>query len=150
MTPYRTAAERPYYAPAFDRLKSFERADNLKTVPKSRIMRGVSIMNVVAFVGSIAGMSMTVGMVEGCALFTTKNVETVLDVAKVICIVANAESGDATVKSVCGIADAEDAAFHAVLNEHRTQARRFAASHGACEPQPTSSIVDAGAEAGRK
>jgi len=68
------------------------------------------------------------GSIAGCSLFTSKNVQTALDIAKVLCIVANAESDDQTVKTVCGIVDAEDAAFHAVLGEQRKAARRYSSS----------------------
>ena len=64
--------------------------------------------------------------VAGCTLFTPKNAETALEVGKALCIIANAQSDDQTVKTVCGILSVEDAAVRAILNEHRREARRYA------------------------
>jgi hypothetical protein len=79
---------------------------------------------------------MALGMLNAaaCSLFTSKNVSTALDVAKIACILANAESDDATVKTVCNILEAEDAALRTVLKEQRQASRRFAAA-SAKEPK---------------
>lgn len=90
------------------------------------------------------------GTVGGCSLFTAKNAQTVLDVAKVVCIVANSESDDQTIKTVCGIVAEEDAAFRTVLGEHRKAAQRFAQSRGACAPSVQTCDGGVCAEAGLK
>lgn len=75
----------------------------------------------------------------GCSQFTSEHVKTALEVGKVLCIVANAESDEATVKTVCNILDMEQEAFKSVLTENRKASRQYARKAGACAPAPTSS-----------
>jgi len=63
-----------------------------------------------------------------CSLFTARNVETALDVAKVLCVIANAESEDATIKAVCKVTEAEDPLVRDLLSKQRQASRRYAAS----------------------
>lgn len=140
---YRKPAARPYYSPDFDEAK----VNAMKRAARSPIMQSVTL---VQWSYLIVAVCMTLFGASACSPFTSQNAKTVLDVAKVICIVANAESNDVTVKTICNIANAEDAALHSVLNEHRTQARRYAAIHGACESMPNSNMSDAGTEAGKR
>lgn len=146
MSPYRTPAEH-HDNQLFCHEKE-ERCSELRKLPKSRVMRGISLVNIAQLLLAVFTVALASA---GCSLFTAQNAQTVLDVAKVICIVANAESSDATVKTVCNITDAEDAALHAVLNEHRTQAKRYAAARCAQDTGPNASYSgDAGVEAGKK
>jgi hypothetical protein len=54
--------------------------------------------------------------------------KTALDVVSVACIIANAESQDATVQQVCGIADVLVPDMQRIIGEQRTAARRYAAA----------------------
>jgi len=72
------------------------------------------------------------GASVACSLLTSKNVQTALDIAKVLCIVANAESDDQTVKTICHVVDAENDAFRAVLSEQRMASRRYASRKASC------------------
>ncbi len=98
-------------------------------------------MKTVRFSPTLRWLPFALALLSACSLFTRENVRTALDIAKVVCIVANAESDDQTVKSICNILDAEDEAFRRVLREQRVAARRFAASKAACAP-------DGGTDAG--
>lgn len=54
----------------------------------------------------IAAVAACLALVPACSLFTSKGVNTILDIAQITCAIVNAESGDATVAQVCGVADA--------------------------------------------
>lgn len=58
-------------------------------------------------------------LLPGCSLFTSQNAKTVLDVAQIACIIANAESTDATVAQVCSVADALLPDLQKILGEER-------------------------------
>lgn len=120
-SPYRAPAERAYYAPDFDKKVVKE----LAKAPRSHIMRGISLYAVTSLLVAVGSVT-----VVGCSLFTPQNVNTALDVAKVACIIANAESSAAVVKTVCGILDAETPALQTILGEQRKASRRFASSPG--------------------
>lgn len=92
---------------------------------------------------SFAPLFVTITVLAACSLFTPKNVQTALDIAKVLCIVANAESDDQTVKAVCNILDAEQDAFKSILTQQRAASRRYASTRAACSPGAT----DAGSDA---
>ena len=124
MSPYRTPAERQDHSTPYVRLKS-------RTPVEAVIFTLLIILGVFG--------------ADACSLFTTKNAQTALDIAKVLCIVGNAESDDQTVKTVCGILDAEDGLFRQVLSEHRQASRRFAASKAACAPDSGAVAPDSGA-----
>ena len=77
--------------------------------------------------------------VFGLAAFTAsckewlKPARTFLDVARIACIVANAESDDATVQRICGVVDELAPAMREVLAAQRTASRRYASERlGAC------------------
>lgn len=61
---------------------------------------------------------------HGCALFTKENARTVLDVAQVTCILANATNDDATVAAVCGVADALLPDLRTILGRQREAVAR--------------------------
>lgn len=103
--PYREPARRPITNTEYVRLKS--------RMPWSLVL-GVLLL--------------CVSVLSSCRLFTPKNVQTALDVAEVICIIANAESDDQTVKTICNIIDEKSDAFRAVLVEQRKASRQFAAA----------------------
>ncbi len=56
----------------------------------------------------------------GCALFTSQNAKSVLDVVQVACIIANADSADAAIVQVCGIADVLIPDLKQILSAERT------------------------------
>lgn len=57
----------------------------------------------------------------------------VLDVASIACLLANAESDDPTVRTVCHLEDVAQDDLHRLIGEQRAAARRYAASRaGAC------------------
>lgn len=60
----------------------------------------------------------------GCSVFTKENARTVLDVAQVTCIIANASSDDATVAAVCGVADALLPDLRTILGRQREAVAR--------------------------
>lgn len=73
------------------------------------------------------------GLTSGaCSLFTAKNIKTVLDVAKIACLIANAESTDDTIRTVCQIVDTEADAARQVLSAQRDSVRRYASSRATC------------------
>ena len=77
----------------------------------------------------VFGFSMA--CVAGCGLFTKQNLHTALDIANVLCIVANAELPDENVQKVCNVADALIPDMKKLIGEQRASSRKFAASAGA-------------------
>lgn len=69
----------------------------------------------------------------GCSQFTPSNAQTALAIGKVLCIAANAELDDQTVKTICNILDAEAPLFKQALDENRKASRRYARSAAACK-----------------
>ncbi len=58
-----------------------------------------------------------------------------LDVASIACVIANAESDDATVRTVCHLEQLVDEDLRRLVGEQRAASRRYAASRaGACAP----------------
>lgn len=75
--------------------------------------------------------------VASCSLFTSKNAKTVLDITQLTCAIAHAESSDATVAQICGVADALIPDLEKLLAEHRKKvaaARRLGACTDAGAP----------------
>lgn len=66
-----------------------------------------------------------------CSLFTSKNAKTVLDIAQLTCAIAHAESSDATVAQICGVADALIPDLEKFLSAHRAKVAA-ARKLGAC------------------
>ncbi len=69
----------------------------------------------------------------GCSAITRRDVQTALDVAQIACVIAHAESDDATVQEICQVADVLMPDVRRVLAEQRAASRRFAdAQYGHC------------------
>lgn len=69
----------------------------------------------------LTGLTVSVGNLTACSLFTKANARTALDVASIACAIAHAESSDDTVAQVCGIADALLPDLRIILAEQRKQ-----------------------------
>ncbi len=85
---------------------------------------------VIGFTGAL--MLVAAVALPGCSLFTSQNAKTVLDVAQVACIIAHAESQDATVAQICGVADNLIPDLQKILGEQRkalAAAKKKAACH---------------------
>ena len=91
-------------------------------------------------VGFVLGLPLGVG---ACSLFTKENAKTVLDIAKVVCIVANAESDDATVQGICGVIGREVPAMEQLLGEHRRKVAS-AKAYGFARASSVPCVADAG------
>jgi hypothetical protein len=69
----------------------------------------------------------------GCSTLNRRDVQTALDVAQIACVIAHAESDDATVQEICQVADVLMPDVRRVLAEQRAASRRFAdAQYGHC------------------
>lgn len=88
----------------------------------------------------IVAMAGMIGVLPAATCEQVKeDTKTVLDVAKVLCITANATLPNAQVAAICGIAEALIPTMDSILSEQRTSARRFAASQlqaAHCGPLP--------------
>jgi len=73
-------------------------------------------------------------LLSGCALFTAKNAKTVLSVIDVACIIAHAETDDATVAQICAIDNALANDLRAILAEQRKAVAKAKRSVAACGP----------------
>ncbi len=62
------------------------------------------------------------------SLFNKSTAKTVLDVANIACIIANATSSDATIQQACGIVDDLLPSMREVLNSHRMAAAKYEAA----------------------
>ncbi len=85
---------------------------------------------VIGFIGA-ATLALAIAL-PGCSLFTSQNAKTVLDIAQVACIIAHAESQDATVAQVCNVADTLIPDLQRILGEQRkalAKAKKAAACH---------------------
>lgn len=58
-------------------------------------------------------------LLASCSLFTKENVKTVLDVAKVTCIIANVALDDEAVAKLCDVIQAERPAMQDILGKQR-------------------------------
>ena len=83
-------------------------------------------LKVIGFVGALCLL------LPGCSLLTSQNAKTVLDIAQVACIIAHAESTDATVAQVCGVADTLIPDLQRILGEQR-KALAKAKKDGVCK-----------------
>jgi hypothetical protein len=91
--------------------------------------------------GVVAWWLVVLGVVsaaEACTPAARRDAaRTVLDVAAIACVIANAESDDATVRTVCHLEQVAADDLRRLLGEQRAAARRYAASKaGACGPAP--------------
>jgi hypothetical protein len=93
------------------------------------------------FLGLVIIISTAMG-VEACGVFTSQNAKSALSILEVACVIAHAETDDATVAQVCGIADALIPSLKLILAEQR-KAVAAARRAGACWP------ADAGPDAGQ-
>ncbi len=83
-------------------------------------------------IGFTGALCLLAFCLPGCALFTAQNAKTVLNVAQIACIIAHAESPDATVAQVCGVADVLIPDLEKILGEERkalAKAKKAAACH---------------------
>jgi len=70
-------------------------------------------------------------LAPACGLCATQNARTALHTTHVLCLIAHAETDDATVARICGIEEALYPDMQQILNEQRAASRRFAAARAA-------------------
>lgn len=65
---------------------------------------------------------------EGCAMFGSKEAKTVLSAVQVACIIANSESDDSTIQSVCDFTRDMMPIVKGLVSEQKAASRRYADS----------------------
>jgi hypothetical protein len=76
-------------------------------------------------------LTVAVIVLSGCSAAARRDARTALDVVQIACVIANAESDDATVREICRIANALLPDVKHILAEQRAASRRFANEHAA-------------------